>query len=117
MLVWAVDFGSGGALYSIRMVFVFGQVRIEEHTSGLTDVYHPLFTLPSAQWSRYSIAITLGANGTFEQRVNGTTSAARALRVPAAVDRRPTLMVGAVYGPNPQNGWELYFDDVTFDIK
>lgn len=117
MLAWAVDFKTTtGTLYSIRMVFVFGQVRVEEHTSGgPADVYHPLFTIPAAEWSRYSIAISL-QNGTFEQTLNGTTTS-RTLRVPASLDRRPTLMAGAVYGPNPQNGWKFYLDNLVFDLK
>jgi len=119
MLVWAIDYPiTGGGRYSIRLVFVFQRVRLEESTPGLTDVYHPLFDLPLVTWTRFSVDLKFsGTTGSYVHRHNGSQVATAALRVPAGLDPKPTLMLGAVYGPNPQNGWKFLFDNVMFDLR
>jgi hypothetical protein len=119
LLVFEIGFKAlTDAHYAIRLSLYQQKARFEENQSGLTDVQHSPFSLPTAPWTRYSIDLALDQGaGTLTFKRDGGGAIQYTLRVPAQIELKPTLEVGAVYGTTPHNGWVLEFDNLTFDLK
>ncbi len=123
LLVAALEFPRASAKYSLRLVYLNGQLRLEE--SNLVppplneDVYHPFFPVPQGKWSRLRLDVSLtGTSPSVEIRVDDASVAGKEpLSVPAGVDLAPTLVLGAVFGGQPHTGWVLRYDDVRLDAR
>lgn len=123
LLVAALEFPRASAKYSLRLVYLNGQLRLEE--SNLVppplneDVYHPFFPLPQGKWSRLRLDVVLaGPTPSIEIRVDDASIAGKEpLKVPAGIDLAPTLVLGAVFGGQPHTGWTLRYDDVRLDTR
>lgn len=120
MIMAAVEYTKNSAAkYSMRLVYVSGQVRLEESTIGsppATDITsHTLFTIPSGQWTHVSLDIVAeGATPGMQINLDGTPAAGRETLTPTPdLDATPTLILGAVYAQNPHSGWTMRYDNVT----
>jgi hypothetical protein len=125
LLIWALDFtNNASAQYSVRMAYggVPGSVRIEESYLGSkADVYHNNFRLPLNEWSTVVIEmsdlVADAGTGTLKVSVNGTPiGPTDTLRPPPGVILAPTVLVGAVFGNYPADGWTLQYDNFLFDM-
>jgi hypothetical protein len=121
ILFATVDFlGNANAKYSLRLVFYSGQARLEESTLTPPDIYHPFFDVTLNASSRVSLAVTFagGAAQSATVSVAGVPVGGAQTLAPAAnVDWHPNLLMGAVFGGNPQTGWVFQYDDIVFDYQ
>lgn len=124
LILGALEYTSGTAKYSIRLVYSNGQVRVEE--SDLVpppnnhDVLHPFFTIEPKKWSRVKLDITLdGGSPTIkilldDIPVGGSPLAATPT---AGISWKPTLILGAVFAGAPHSGWTLRYDNVLVSFR
>lgn len=123
LLLAALDFpyptGPAPNFYSVRLAFVDGRARIEEYIAGAQGVLHPLFDVPKGKFSRVTLDVTLGvAGGSVKVSLDGKqVGAVEALKQPAGVDHTPKLIVGAVYGAPPTDGWKFRIANLTMDLR
>ncbi len=124
VLFAAVDFvGNASAKYSVRLAYNQGVTRVEESYLGFpSDVFHSTTNLPVGEWSRIRLELGFpddaGAGGTIALYVNNALIGTRdPLTPPANVDKRPSLLMGAVYGTLPHTGWLFRYDNVTLDAQ
>ena len=123
ILFAAIDFlGNAAAKFSVRLAYNQGATRIEESFLGFpTDIFHSSFNLPIGAWSRVRLELTFGPDGgasTMATYVNEVLQGTKdALSPQPGTDTRPSLLIGAVYGTLPINGWAFRYDNITLDIK
>ncbi len=134
ILFAGLDFlGNSNAKYSVRLAYNQGAPRLEESYLGSpSDVYHSNFTVSTNAWSRIQVELTFPAtvdggasadaaappSATESIYVNGVLQGTvETLTPPVGFDQAPNLLIGAVYGTNPTNGWALRYDNVTLDIQ
>ncbi len=124
LLFAAVEFtGNAAAKYSVRLAYNQGVPRVEESFLGgsAADIFHSVFTLPTGAWSRLRLELRFGADGgpsTIGVYVNDVLQGGSkdSLSPPAAMDAHPSLLLGAVYGTLPHNGWTFRYDNVLLDL-
>lgn len=123
LLVAALDFpyptGPAPSFYSVRLTFVNGRARVEEYVAGGQGALHPLFDVPKGKFSRVSLDVALGAaGGSVKVSLDGKqVGAVEPLEQPSGVEHTPKLIVGAVYGAAPTDGWKFRFANVTMDLR
>ena len=123
LLIAALEFTSNpAAKYSVRLAFNQGAIRVEESylAPSPADIFHSVFSLAPGQWSRIRLELRFGADGgpsTLGVYVNDVLQGSKdALTPPLGMDGRPTLLLGAVYGSLPHDGWTLRYDNVLLDL-
>jgi hypothetical protein len=122
MLFAAIDFvGNATSKYSLRLAFTAGQARLEESFLNPPDTYHPFFAVPMNTWSRLSLTVGfsggVASTATISIGGNAVGGGPQTLAPGAGVDWHPNLLIGAVFGGDPQTGWVLHYDDVVFDYR
>jgi hypothetical protein len=115
--------------YSLRLAYNAGLPRLEESYlgDGPPDIYHSNFDLPVGVWSRVDVHIVFaspdggGADGggaTESVFVGGVLQGIpEVLTPPAGFDSRPNLLIGAVYGTSPTEGWAIRYDNVALTLQ
>jgi hypothetical protein len=131
ILFAALDFTekAAPAAYSLRLAYNEGAPRLEESFlgDGPADIYHTNFTLPPGVWSHVQVVITFagGDGGSADAgspteviSVGGVPQGLpEVLTPPPGFDSRPNLLIGAVYGTNPTNGWAIRYDNVVLTLQ
>lgn len=123
LILGAVEWSRGEQKYSVRLVYASGQIRLEESNlvapPNNKDAYHPFFDLPGGKWSRISLdLVATGASPGVQLSVDGVPLGTREMLAPtAAMDPRPTLLLGAVFAGQPHTGWALRYDNVTVTFR
>jgi hypothetical protein len=139
ILVAALDFlDSTTEKYSIRLALLPGStgtlvsVRLEESfvgtNGGFPDIHHSVFSVPIGQWHSIRLQISVAsadAGGADAAAADGPTESIyvdnnrvegpELLFPQGGVVLRPNLLIGAVFGTQPQTGWTFRFDNVTAD--
>jgi hypothetical protein len=131
MLFAALDFTEKAvpSSYSLRLAYNMGLPRLEESYlgDGPPDVYHSNFDLPVGVWSRVDVHIVFASpdgggadagSATESISVGGVLQGIpEGLAPPAGFDSRPNLLIGAVYGTSPTEGWAIRYDNVTLTLQ
>jgi hypothetical protein len=122
LLIAAIDYQTAAeARYSVRLVYHEGRVRLEENVTGEPSVFHPFFDIPASKWSRIRLDVVLGRDGaassakvSLDEELIGRSET---ITPPVGMERKPTVLLGAVFGTAPHAGWTLGYDNVTIDLR
>lgn len=123
MLVASLEFpwptGPAPSYYSVRFAFADGRARIEEFVPQKGNIFHPSFDVPKGKFSRITLDVVMGAaGGSIKTSIDGAqVGAVEPLSQPGGVEHTPKLLVGAVYGSTPMDGWKLRIANVTADLR
>jgi hypothetical protein len=124
LIIGAVEFlKAADAKYSLRLVYLNGQVRLEESNlvppPNNRDTYHPFFNVPVGTWSKIRLDLDLSATTPKAQITLDDVPVGPEvpLTPTTGIDHTPTLILGAVFGGMPHTGWTLRYDDVTMTLR
>lgn len=121
LMLAALEYTGGESKYSLRLVYLNGQIRLEESDlvppPNNKDSYHPFFDVPVGQWSRIQLDIDLSdAPPGVTISVDGAPVGSRLTVTPTPnIQTLPTLILGAVFAQNPHSGWALRYDNVLVE--
>jgi hypothetical protein len=127
ILFAALDFTQRAvpSAYSVRLAYNAGSPRLEESFLGgePADIPHKSFTLPVGVWSRVQININFvgldGGGSAMEAiSVGGVAQGLpETLSPPSGFSSIPNLLIGAVYGTFPVDGWSIRYDNVLLTLQ
>lgn len=123
LMLAALEYTGGESKYSLRLVYLNGQIRLEESDlvppPNNKDSYHPFFDVTVGRWSRIGLDVDLSDSPPgVTISVDGITVGSRLTVTPTAnMQTVPTLLLGAVFAQNPHSGWTLRYDDVLVEYR
>jgi hypothetical protein len=123
LFLGALEYLAGKAKYSLRLVYLNGEIRLEESDlvppPNNKDRYHSFFSVPVGKWSHVELdAVLEGGSPRVRISVDGLpVGPSMAVQPTEGMEPLPTLILGAVFAANPHSGWTLRYDNVAVTYR